>query len=211
MLDILEYLRKNTYPGRGILAAGGCVCYFIMGRSENSRNRIFVRTDDGIRTQAYDPARLQDPSLILYHPVRRMGSALVVTNGDQTDTICQAGEFRRALLARCYEPDAPNWTPRISSIFYPDGRFSLSILRRAADGRCSRDFFDYENCPAGTGYFISTYQHDGNPLPSFSGAPLPIQMPAPEALWAALNPENKISLYTNFHGNVRLFNKHLGD
>ena len=111
MLDFLTLLRENPYPGRGILVSRDLVYYFIMGRSANSRNRIFVKTEDGIRTEAHDPAKLEDPSLIIYHPVRTMGDALVVTNGDQTDTICQHGDFRKGLMTREYEPDEPNWTP----------------------------------------------------------------------------------------------------
>ena len=168
MLDFLTLLRENPYPGRGILVSRDLVYYFIMGRSANSRNRIFVKTEDGIRTEAHDPAKLEDPSLIIYHPVRTMGDALVVTNGDQTDTICQHGDFRKGLMTREYEPDEPNWTPR-------------------------------------------TYQGDGNPLPTFAGEPLEVTVPKPEEVWAALNGDNKVSLYTNVNGEVRLFNKNLGD
>ena len=125
MLDFLTLLRENPYPGRGILVSRDLVYYFIMGRSANSRNRIFVKTEDGIRTEAHDPAKLEDPSLIIYHPVRTMGDALVVTNGDQTDTICQHGDFRKGLMTREYEPDEPNWTPRISAILNADGSFEL--------------------------------------------------------------------------------------
>ena len=140
MLDFLTFLRENPYPGRGILVGKGRVYYFIMGRSANSRNRVFVKTEDGIRTEAYDPALLTDPSLIIYHPVRRMGDALVVTNGDQTDTICQYGDFRKGLMTRKYEPDEPNWTPRISALINGDGSFELSILKHN-HGRCLREFF----------------------------------------------------------------------
>ena len=210
MTDFLELLRTNSYPGRGIAVGKDCVYYFIMGRSENSRNRVFVETEDGIRTEAHDPAKLRDPSLIIYHPVRQTPMGLVVTNGDQTDTIRDMGSFRKALMTREYEPDEPNWTPRISAILRADGSFELSILKRAG-GCCLREFFSYEGCEAGKGYFISTYQGDGNPLPSFSGEPIEIDMPAPEAVWAALNPDNKVSLYTNVNGKVRIFNKNLGD
>ena len=137
MLDFLTLLRENPYPGRGILVSRDLVYYFIMGRSANSRNRIFVTTGDGIRTEAYDPAKLEDPSLIIYHPVRTMGSALVVTNGDQTDTVCQYGDFRKGLMTREYEPDDPNWTPRISAILNADGSFELSILKRKTDAACA--------------------------------------------------------------------------
>ena len=210
MLDFLTFLRENPYPGRGILVGKGRVYYFIMGRSANSRNRVFVKTEDGIRTEAYDPALLTDPSLIIYHPVRRMGDALVVTNGDQTDTICQYGDFRKGLMTRKYEPDEPNWTPRISALINGDGSFELSILKHN-HGRCLRDFFCYEGCDEQTGYFISTYQGDGSPLPTFAGEPLEVTVPEPEEVWTALNADNKVSLYTNVNGNVRLFNKNSGD
>lgn len=211
-----ELLKDNTYPGRGIVigktpdGAKAMTAYFIMGRSENSRNRIFVLTEDGIRTEAHDPAKLRDPSLIIYHPVRRMKKGLVVTNGDQTDTIVEMKHFRRALMTREYEPDEPNFTPRISAYLRDDGSFELSILKRA-DGRCLREFFAYEGIDEGKGRFISTYRGDGNPLPSFAGEPIEIDMPAPEAVWSALNPDNKVSLYTNVNGEVRIFNKNLGD
>ena len=210
MTDFLAFLKSNPYPGRGIAVGKERVYYFIMGRSENSRNRVFTLTDDGIRTEAHDPAKLTDPSLILYHPVRRMGGSLIVTNGDQTDTIRDMGDFRKALLTREYEPDEPNWTPRISAILNADGSFSLSILKRS-EGRCLRCFYDYEGCDEGTGYFISTYRGDGSPLPSFSGEPLAIDMPEPDEVWDALNKDNKVSLYTNVRGKVRIFNKNLGD
>ena len=210
MLDFLTFLRENPYPGRGILVGKGRVYYFIMGRSANSRNRVFVKTEDGIRTEAYDSALLTDPSLIIYHPVRRMGDALVVTNGDQTDTICQYGDFRKGLMTRKYEPDEPNWTPRISALINDDGSFELSILKHN-HGRCLREFFCYEGCDEQTGYFISTYQGDGSPLPTFAGEPLEVTVPEPEEVWAALNADNKVSLYTNVNGSVRLFNKNSGD
>ena len=210
MLDFLTFLRENPYPGRGILVGKGRVYYFIMGRSANSRNRVFVKTEDGIRTEAYDPALLTDPSLIIYHPVRRMGDALVVTNGDQTDTICQYGDFRKGLMTRKYEPDEPNWTPRISALINGDGSFELSILKHN-HGRCLREFFCYEGCDEQTGYFISTYQGDGSPLPTFAGEPLEVTVPEPEEVWTALNADNKVSLYTNVNGNVRLFNKNSGN
>jgi IMP cyclohydrolase len=139
-----------------------------------------------------------------------MGGSLVVTNGDQTDTICAMGDFRKALATREYEPDAPNFTPRISAVLNADGSFSLSVLKRV-DGRCLRCFYDYEGCDEGKGYFISTYQGNGSPLPSFAGEPIEIDMPEPEAVWAALNADNKVSLYTNVRGEVKLFNKNLGD
>ena len=210
MKDLLELLKTNPYPGRGIVVGRNRVYYFIMGRSVNSRNRIFVPTEDGIRTEAFDPAKLKDPSLIIYHPVRRTEGALIVTNGDQTDTIRDMGDFRKALMTREYEPDEPNFTPRISAILYDGGAFELSILKRR-DGRCLREFFCYEGCDEGKGYFLSTYEGPGSPLPSFKGEPMEIDMPEPEQVWAALNMDNKVSLYTNVNGEVRLFNKNLGD
>ncbi len=210
MTDFLAFLKNNPYPGRGIAVGKNRVYYFIMGRSENSRNRIFTLTEDGIRTEAHDPAKLTDPSLIIYHPVRRAGGDLIVTNGDQTDTIRDFGDFRKALMTREYEPDDPNWTPRISAILHDDGSFELSILKHA-DGRCLREFFCYEGCDEGKGYFISTYEGPGSPLPSFRGEPLEIDMPEPEAVWEALNEDNKVSLYTCVDGEVRVFNKNLGD
>lgn len=210
MTDFLEFLKNNPYPGRGIAVGKDRVYYFIMGRSENSRNRIFELTDDGIRTRAFDESKLRDPSLIIYHPVRKSELGLIVTNGDQTDTIRDAGCFRRALMSREYEPDEPNFTPRISALVRDDGSFELSILKRV-QGRCLREFFSFEGCDEGKGFFISTYQGDGSPLPSFAGEPLEIDMPEPEQVWAALNSDNKVSLYANVGGEVKLFNKHLGD
>lgn len=211
MQDLLELLRNNPYPGRGIVVGKDCVYYWIMGRSTNSRNRIFVATEDGIRTEAHDPALLADPSLIIYHPVRTMGDALVVTNGDQTDTIVEKGSFRDGCMAREYEPDAPNFTPRISAILNGDGTFELSILKHADGDRCCREFFSYEGVDEGQGYFISTYQGDGNPLPTFAGEPVLVTMPPADEVWAALNEDNKVSLYANVGGQVTLYNKHLGD
>ena len=173
MTDFLEFLKATSYPGRGILVGRRCVYYFIMGRSENSRNRVFVKTEDGIRTEAHDPAKLSDPSLIIYHPVRTMGRDLVVTNGDQTDTICEHGDFRRGLMTREYEPDEPN----------------LSLIHSSEP----------------------TYQGDGNPLPTFAGEPMEASVPSPEEVWAALNADNKVSLYANVNGEVKLFNKNSGD
>ena len=210
MTDFLAFLKNNPYPGRGIAVGKNRVYYFIMGRSENSRNRIFSMTEDGIRTEAYDASKMLDRSLIIYHPVRSMGGDLIVTNGNQTDTIRDMGDFRAALATREYEPDEPNWTPRISAICHADGSFELSILKHV-DGRCLRCFYSYEGCDDGKGYFISTYQGDGSPLPSFSGEPLQIDMPEPEEVWEALIKDNKVSLYANVNGEVKLFNKHLGD
>lgn len=211
MQNLVELLENNPYPGRGIVVGADRVYYFIMGRSQNSRNRVFVKTDDGIRTEAHDPAKLEDPSLIIYHPVRTLGDDLVVTNGDQTDTIVEAGDFRAGCMKREYEPDAPNFTPRISAIVRPDGSFEMSILKHQESGRCLREFFAYEGADAGTGYFISTYQGDGNPLPTFAGEPIEVSLPEPDELWAALNAYNKVSLYANVGGDVKLYNKNLGD
>lgn len=211
MQNLVELLENNPYPGRGIVVGADRVYYFIMGRSQNSRNRVFVKTDDGIRTEAHDPAKLEDPSLIIYHPVRTLGDDLVVTNGDQTDTIVEAGDFRAGCMKREYEPDAPNFTPRISAIVRPDGSFEMSILKHQESGRCLREFFAYEGADAGTGYFISTYQGDGNPLPTFAGEPIEVSLPEPDELWAALNADNKVSLYANVGGDVKLYNKSLGD
>jgi len=210
MQDLAEILKNNSYPGRGIAVGNGRVYYFIMGRSVNSRNRIFVETEDGIRTEAHDASKMEDPSLIIYHPVRTMGEALVVTNGDQTDTIVEAGSFRDGCMAREYEPDAPNFTPRISAIVNGDGTFEMSILKHV-DGRCVREFFAYEGADEGCGYFISTYQGDGSPLPTFAGEPIAVRMGEPDEIWDALNIDNKVSLYTNVAGEVKLYNKNLGD
>lgn len=214
--DLTTLLQGNPYPGRGIVlgksadGAFAIAAYFIMGRSENSRNRVFVPTDDGIRTQAHDPAKMTDPSLIIYHPVRSVGQGLIVTNGDQTDTIrdyMQEGRtFTEALKSRTFEPDAPNYTPRISGMLSPDGSFQLSILK-SADGDpacCCRYFYHYDAPLAGEGRFIHTYQGDGNPLPSFEGEPVRVSLAdtTPDALadriWAALNPDNKVSLFVRY-------------
>ena len=217
MQDLVKLLESNPYPGRGIVvgksAAGEMtVYYWIMGRSFNSRNRIFSLTDDGIQTEAHQPELVEDPSLIIYHPVRMMGDTLVVTNGDQTDTIVEKGCIHAGLMTREYEPDAPNFTPRISAVVRPDNSFVISILKRQdASGRCLREFFDYEDAEPGVGYFISTYVGDGNPLPSFAGEPIEVAMAEPAEVWAALNADNKVSMYANVAGDVKLFNKHLGD
>ena len=210
MRSLSELLKNNPYPGRGIVAGKNKVFYFIMGRSENSRNRIFVETDDGIKTEAFDPSKMKDPSLIIYHPVRKTDLGLIVTNGDQTDTIADTGCFKKALMTREYEPDEPNFTPRISAVLYPEGGFDISILKYK-NGTCLREFFCYESCDEDKGYFISTYEGDGNPLPSFSGEPVEVDMPSAEEVWAALNSDNKVSLYAFDNGSVKLFNKNLGD
>ena len=211
MQNLVDILKGNPYPGRGIVVGKDRVYYFIMGRSENSRNRVFVKTEDGIRTEAHDPAKLVDPSLIIYQPVRTMGEKLVVTNGDQTDTIVDAGDFRAGCMKREFEPDAPNFTPRISAVTNEDGSFEISILKHQQNGRCLREFFAYEGVDEGRGYFISTYQGDGNPLPTFVGEPIEVALGTPEEIWAALNPDNKVSLYANVAGDITIFNKNLGD
>jgi IMP cyclohydrolase len=211
MQDLIELLRSNPYPGRGLVVGQGVVYYWIMGRSFNSRNRIFVETEDGIRTEAHQPELVEDPSLIIYHPVRTMGSDLVVTNGDQTDTIVEQGDFIKGCMLREFEPDDPNFTPRISAILHEGGAFELSILKHQASGRCLREFFCYEGADEGVGYFLSTYDGDGNPLPTFTGEPIEVKLPTPDEVWDALNEDNKISLYTNVAGDVKIYNKHLGD
>lgn len=211
MQDLIELLQNNAYPGRGIVVGKNRVYYFIMGRSFNSRNRIFTKTEDGIRTEAHQSELVEDPSLIIYHPVRTMGDALVVTNGDQTDTIVEEGNFRRGCMKREFEPDAPNFTPRISAILHGDGSFELSILKHQDNGRCLREFFCYEGTDEGTGYFLSTYVGDGDPLPTFVGEPIEVKMGEPDEVWDALNQDNKISLYCNVGGSVTIFNKNLGD
>ena len=216
LFDLETLLRENAYPGRGIVlgrsADNACavMVYFIMGRSVNSRNRIFSETDDGIRTEAADPEKMVDPSLIIYHPVRELDGVTIVTNGDQTDTVRDAlllgGTFESALRTRTFEPDAPNYTPRISGVVYEDGDYTLSILK-SIDGdpmACTRQFFDYETPFAGTGHFLHTYMGDGNPLPSFAGEPEPVKIDAPDAetlanrVWAALNEDNKVSLFVRY-------------
>jgi IMP cyclohydrolase len=220
MTDIFDYLRARPYPGRGILLGAApdgapVYAYFIMGRSENSRNRVFERTPDGIRTRAFDEAKMTDPSLIIYHPVRRTERGLIVTNGDQTDTIRDGHGFVAALRTRTFEPDAPNWTPRISGLLGGDGSYKLSILRAAdPEGqRCIRCFYEYEPAP-GEGRFISTYEGFGSPLPSFSGEPVAVEVPELGAMelarriWGALNEANRVSLYTCVDGVEAIINKY---
>ena len=211
MQNLVELLKSNPYPGRGIVVGHDCIYYFIMGRSFNSRNRIFVETADGIRTEAHQPELVEDPSLIIYHPVRTLGDDLVVTNGDQTDTIVREGDFIRGCMQREFEPDAPNFTPRISSIIHADGSFELSILKHQDNGKCLREFFCYEGADEGVGYFLSTYVADGNPLPTFVGEPIEVELADPKEVWEALDADNKISLYCKTKDGVRVFNKHLGD
>ena len=218
MLSIEKELQGNSYPGRGIIigkSADGTkavTAYFIMGRSENSRNRVFVEEGEGIRTQAFDPAKLEDPSLIIYAPVRVLGNKTIVTNGDQTDTIYEGMDrqmtFEQSLRSREFEPDAPNYTPRISGILHiEDGgyNYALSILK-SNDGNpdsCHRYTYAYEKPVAGEGHFIHTYMHDGNPLPSFEGEPKLVEMMDDmdgftEMLWNSLNPDNKVSLFVRY-------------
>ena len=211
-----ERLEGNTYPGRGIVLGRSAdnkyavAAYFIMGRSENSRNRVFTATEAGIRTEAHDPSKMTAPSLIIYHPVRQVGNTLIVTNGDQTDTVRDgllAGQtFAQALHTREFEPDGPNYTPRISGLLSPDGSFKLSILK-SADGDpscCHRFFYTYDHPLAGEGRFIHTYMGDGSPLPSFEGEPERVILDAPDAealaeqMWNALNADNKVSLFVRY-------------
>ena len=215
-LDLTTLLRGNPYPGRGIVLGSSpdgeksVVAYFIMGRSENSRNRVFVETPDGIRTQAFDPSKMTDPSLIIYAPVRVFGTSTIVTNGDQTDTIRDFLEkglpFEQALRTREFEPDGPNYTPRISGLLHKDGSYALSILK-SNDGDpscCCRYFFGYDHPKAGEGRFIHTYQENLDPLPSFEGEPRKVAITAPDAktlaneLWASLNEDNKVSLFVQY-------------
>lgn len=218
MLSIEQELKNNAYPGRGIILGKSpdgkkaVAAYFIMGRSENSRNRVFVEEGEGIRTQAYDPSKLTDPSLIIYAPVRVLGNKTIVTNGDQTDTIYEGMDkqltFEQSLRSREFEPDAPNYTPRISGIMHvEDGRYNyaMSILK-SSDGDpsgCNRYTYAYENPKAGEGHFIHTYMHDGNPLPSFEGEPKRIAVlddieAFTKLLWDSLNEENKVSLFVRY-------------
>ena len=214
-LDLAALLRENGYPGRGILlgrtpdGSQAVMAYFIMGRSENSRNRIFEVTDDGIRTRAFDESKMTDPSLIIYHPIRRVGRGYIVTNGDQTDTILEFLDkglpMEHALRTRCFEPDGPNWTPRISGLLSPDGSYKLSILKSAdaAGSGCLRQCFEYPG-QAGVAHFLHTYQGDGDPLPSFAGEPEQVALEAATAreladlLWRSLNAENKVSLFVRY-------------
>lgn len=232
MEQLTELLSGNPYPGRGIAlgrSADGkraVMVYFIMGRSENSRNRIFEETADGIRTRAFDESRMTDPSLIIYHPVRVVEGTTIVTNGDQTDTVAdafRAGQsFVRALRTRAFEPDGPNWTPRISGVVRPDGGYTLSILK-SADGDsacCQRFFFEYDTPIAGSGHFISTYETDGDPLPSFRGEPRRVSFGDESAeelaqkVWNALDEGNKVSLFvrtvelTTGKTDTAIVNKH---
>ena len=217
-INLYEELRQNAYPGRGIILGksedgkSAVAAYFIMGRSVNSRNRVFVEDGCGIRTEAHDPSKMEDPHLIIYAPVRVLGNKTIVTNGDQTDTIYdlmnQQMTFEQALRTREFEDDAPNYTPRISGIIKTsdgDFNYALSILK-SADGdpsSCLRHTFTYTNARAGEGHFIHTYQGDGSPLPSFQGEPKQVEIPNDleefaADLWENLNEENKVSLFVRY-------------
>ena len=230
--SMAEKLSSNTYPGRGIVLGvtpdgkKAVAAYFIMGRSVNSRNRVFVKEADGIRTEAYDPSLMVDPHLIIYHPVREIGQGLIVTNGDQTDTVWEylaKGEsWETALRTRQFEDDRPNWTPRISGLQANDGSYKMSILKAAdAEGTgCVRNFFEYPAL-AGLGHFLHTYVCDGNPvIPTFQGEPERVAIcdnidAFTAELWENLNPDNKISLFVRYTDletrayEQRILNKHL--
>ena len=215
---ISQELSSNSYPGRGIILGRSAdnkkavIAYFIMGRSENSRNRVFVEEGEGIRTQAFDPAKLTDPSLIIYAPVRVLGNKTIVTNGDQTDTIYEGMDkqmtFEQSLRSRKFEPDEPNYTPRISGIMHIENgtyNYAMSILKsnNGNPDSCHRYTFAYENPAAGEGHFIHTYKCDGNPLPSFEGEPKLIAIPNDmdefvSTLWNSLNEDNKVSLFVRY-------------
>ena len=228
--SIAEKLSTNSYPGRGIVLGvtpdgkKSVAAYFIMGRSVNSRNRIFMEESDGIRTEAHDPSLLADPSLIIYHPVRELARSLIVTNGDQTVTIRDYLElsqtFETACSTREFEPDGPNWTPRISGLLSPDGSYKMSILKSAdAEGSaCARHYFTYPPIP-GLGHFLHTYVCDGNPIPTFQGEPERVAIPGDidaftAELWENLNEDNKISLFVRYTDietrayEQRIINKH---
>lgn len=218
MLQLDKELKNNEYPGRGIVigrSADGkyaVTAYFIMGRSSNSRNRVFVTEGEGIRTEAFDPSKLEDPSLIIYAPVRVLKNDTIVTNGDQTDTVYDglaAGKtFEQSLRTRKFEPDEPNFTPRISGVMHVENGaydFSMSILK-SDDGDpscCNRYTFTYDNPKAGEGRFLHTYMHDGNPLPSFQGEPKKVELTGDidsfaDLVWNSLNEENKVSLFVRY-------------
>lgn len=217
-ISLAQELASNPYPGRGIVigkSADGksaVTAYFIMGRSTNSRNRIFVKDGEGIRTQAYDPAKLEDPSLVIYAPVRVLGNKTIVTNGDQTDTIYEMMDkqqtFEQSLRTRTYEPDGPNYTPRISGIMHLESggyNYAMSILKsnNGNPEACNRYTFAYENPVAGEGHFIHTYMGDGNPLPSFEGEPTWVGIEGDiddftQMIWDNLNEENKVSLFVRY-------------
>ncbi len=212
--SITDKLKNNPYPGRGIIlgitpdGTKKVAAYFIMGRSSNSRNRVFTEEVDGISTEAFDPTLLEDPSLIIYHPVRKLGETLIVTNGDQTDTIAEAlksgGSFESGLRSREFEPDKPNWTPRISGIQFEDGSYKLSILKSVdkEGSACARQFFEYPAVP-GLGHFLHTYVTDGNPIPTFQGEPERVNIADDMdtyagMLWTNLNKDNRVSLFVRY-------------
>lgn len=208
-------LNTNTYPGRGIVLGKSkdgkkaVIAYFIMGRSANSCNRIFEENDrGGIRTKAFDESKMEDPSLIIYNPVLKIDGKTIVTNGDQTDTIYDHMKegfcYHHALVTREFEPDAPNYTPRISGVVKPNGDYNLSILKsNLGMPECVRYFFEYPAHP-GMGHFIHTYEHDGDPIPSFEGEPTPVEIDGSDidaftsTVWDNLNEDNKVSLFTRF-------------
>ena len=214
-IDIQQELENNSYPGRGIILGrsadneNAVIAYWIMGRSANSRNRVFIETEDGIQTEAFDASKLEDPSLIIYHPVRCLeDGTIIVTNGDQTDTIrdglLEGKTFAQCLHTRAFEPDAPNYTPRISGVVKPNGDYNLSILKSnmGRGDSCLRFFFEYAAVP-GLGHLIHTYKGDGNPIPSFEGEPVPVEMDGDldsftQMIWDSLNEDNKVSLFTRF-------------
>ena len=218
MVDLQKEISSTTYPGRGIVIGTtpdgkyAACAYFIMGRSENSRNRVFVEDGEGIRTQAFDPSKMEDPSHIIYAPVRVLGNSTIVTNGDQTDTVYdlmkEGQTFEQSLRTREFEPDAPNYTPRISGLMHVitgDFDYSLSILKSDAGdpSSCLRFTYSYENPQAGKGHFIHTYMGDGNPLPSYEGEPTVVNIEGDidtftNNIWNSLNEDNKVSLFTRF-------------
>lgn len=218
MISLEKELKGNAYPGRGIIIGKSkdgkhaVTAYFIMGRSENSRNRIFVEEGEGIRTEAFDASKLSDPSLIIYAPVRVLGNKTIVTNGDQTDTIYELMDkqqtFEQALRTREFEPDAPNYTPRISGIMHIENgmyNYAMSILKsnNGNPDACNRYTFSYTSPSAGEGHFIHTYMGDGNPLPSFEGEPKLVEIPDDMdafagMLWESLNEDNKVSLFVRY-------------
>ena len=218
MLSIEKELQGNAYPGRGIIigktpdGTKAVTAYFIMGRSENSRNRVFVTEGEGIRTQAFDPSKLTDPSLIIYAPVRVLGNKTIVTNGDQTDTayegLAKGLSFEQSLRSREFEPDGPNYTPRISGVMQVENgeyHYAISILKsnNGNPKASNRYTFTYENPVAGEGHFIHTYKCDGNPLPSFEGEPKLVNIlddmdAYTELLWNSLNEDNKVSLFVRY-------------
>ena len=218
MLSLAKELSSNAYPGRGIVIGKtkdgkkAVTAYFIMGRSSNSRNRVFVTEGEGIRTEAFDPSKLEDPSLIIYAPVRVLGNKTIVTNGDQTDTIYEGMDkqltFEQSLRSREFEPDGPNYTPRISGVMHIENgtyNYAMSILKsnNGNPEACNRYTFAYENPVAGEGHFIHTYMHDGNPLPSFEGEPKLVEIDGDidqftDIVWNNLNQDNKVSLFVRF-------------